>query len=250
LKQNVCDSLGLEVGAYDYTHHGEGDILMKLAAQIFAIMTCAVTLTFCAGSRDRPIKFIYLALGASDAVGVGAIPLTDGYVYLIKRDLDRRMPGVFLMNLGVPAARIDLIKEEVRLAAQARTKAHLVTLWTGANDLVNGDDPKIFQEDLRALLGIVKDDISKTIVMANLPDLTKLPRFRDRPSPWVTAERIAAYNRAIMEEAKRVDAKLLDFFAIPVQDDLVFDVDGFHPNNAGHQAIAREFLRVILPTLQ
>jgi lysophospholipase L1-like esterase len=53
-----------------------------------------------------------------------------------------------------------------------------------------------------------------------------------------------------MEEAKRVDAKLIDFFAIPVQDDLVFDVDGFHPNNAGHQAIAREFLRVILPTLK
>ena len=224
--------------------------MMKVVAQIFAIMTCTITLTFCAGSRDRPIKYVYLALGASDAIGVGAIPLTDGYVYLIKRDLDRRMPGVFLMNLGVPAARIDLIKEEVRLAAQARTKAHLVTLWTGANDLVNGDDPKVFQEDLRALLGIVKDDISKTIVMANLPDLTKLPRFRERPTPSVTAERIAAYNRAIMEEAKRVDAKLIDFFAIPVQDDLVFDVDGFHPNNAGHQAIAREFLRVILPTLK
>ena len=222
---------------------------MKRIAQVFAIMACALTLTFCAGSRDRPIKFVYLALGASDAVGVGAIPLTDGYVYLIKRDLDRRMPGVFLMNLGVPAARIDLIKEEVRLAAQVGTKAQLVTLWTGANDVVNGDDPKVFQEDLRAMLGIVKGDISKTIVIANLPDLTKLPRFRERPSPSVTAERIAAYNQAIAQEAKRVDAKVLDFFAIPVQDDLVFDVDGFHPNNAGHQSIAREFLRVILTTL-
>lgn len=99
------------------------------------------------------------------------------------------------------------------------------------------------------MLGIVKSDISKTIVIANLPDLTKLPRFRERPSPSVTTERVAAYNQAIAQEAKRVDAKLLDFFAIPVQDDLVFDVDGFHPNNAGHQAIAREFLRVILPTL-
>ena len=222
---------------------------MKRIAQVFTIMACALTLTFCAGSRDRPIKFVYLALGASDAVGVGAIPLTDGYVYLIKRDLDRRMPGVFLMNLGVPAARIDLIKEEVRLAAQVGTKAQLVTLWTGANDLVNGDDPKVFQEDLRAMLGIVKGDISKTIVIANLPDLTKLPRFRERPIPSVTAERIAAYNQAIAQEAKRVDAKLLDFFAIPIQDDLVFDVDGFHPNNAGHQALGREFLRVILPTL-
>ena len=222
---------------------------MKLATQIFAVLTCALTLTFCAGSRDRPIKFVYLALGASDAVGVGAIPLTEGYVYLIKRDLDRRMPGVFLMNLGVPFARIDLIKEEVRLAAQTGTEANLVTLWTGANDLVNGDDPKVFQEDLRALLGIVKGDISKTIVMANLPDLTKLPRFRERPNPSVTAERIAAYNLAITEEAKRVDAKLINFFAIPIEDNLVFDVDGFHPNNAGHQAIAKEFLRAILPAL-
>jgi hypothetical protein len=82
---------------------------MKVATQIFVVLTCALTLSFCAGSRDRPIKFVYLALGASDAVGVGAIPLTEGYVYLIKRDLDRRMPGVFLMNLGVPFARIDLI---------------------------------------------------------------------------------------------------------------------------------------------
>jgi hypothetical protein len=30
---------------------------------------------------------------------------------------------------------------------------------------------------IRALLGIVKHDVSRTIVAANLPDLTKLPRF-------------------------------------------------------------------------
>jgi hypothetical protein len=43
---------------------------MKVATQIFVVLTCALTLSFCAGSRDRPIKFVYLALGASDAVGV------------------------------------------------------------------------------------------------------------------------------------------------------------------------------------
>ena len=52
-----------------------------------------------------------LALGASDATGVGALPLTEGYVFLIKRELDKRVPGVALVNLGVPGARVDLIKQ-------------------------------------------------------------------------------------------------------------------------------------------
>jgi acyl-CoA thioesterase I len=218
-------------------------------AHLITILLFCVTFASCAGTKERPIKFVYLALGASDATGVGAVPLTEGYVYLINRELDRRMPGVFLMNLGVPGARIDLIKEQVRVAKQVGTKANLVTLWTGANDVVNGDDPKRFQEDLRALLGMVNDNISNKIVVANLPDLTRLPRFRTSPNPNVTPERVAAFNRAIAEEAKRVDAPIVDLFASPVREDLVFDLDGFHPDNAGHREIASQFLRVILPTL-
>lgn len=223
--------------------------MSRSLAQLVTILACCVTLLSCAGPREKKIEFVYLALGASDATGVGAIPLTDGYVYLIQRELDRRMPGVFLVNLGVPGARIDLIKEQVRVAKQLGTKANLVTLWTGANDLVHGDDPARFQEDLRALLGMVHGDIAKKMVVANLPDLTMLPRFREAPNPSVTPQRIAAFNRAIAEEAKRVDAHLVDLFASPVRDDLVIDVDGFHPNNAGHREIANHFLRVILPAL-
>ncbi len=217
--------------------------------RLLGVLLCCFILASCAGTRERKIEFVYLALGASDATGVGAIPLTDGYVYLIKRELDRRLPGVFLVNLGVPGARIDLIKEQVRVARQIGTKAQLVTLWTGGNDLVNGDDPRKFQEDLRAILGMVEGNISRRIVVANLPDLTLLPRFRDRPSPNVTIERVAAFNRVIAEEAKRVDAALVDLFASPVREDLVFDPDGFHPNNAGHREVARLFLQVILPML-
>ncbi len=217
--------------------------------QLIAMFVLCVGLVSCGGTRERPIQFVYLALGASDATGVGAVPLTEGYVYLIDRELKRRMPGVFLMNLGVPAARIDLIKEQVRVAQQVGTKAQLVTLWTGGNDVVNGDDPRRFQEDLRALLSMVEDDISDRIVVANLPDLTMLPRFRATPNPNVTPERIAAFNRIIAEEAKRVNARLVDLFASPVRDDLVFDLDGFHPNNAGHRDLANQFLRVILPAL-
>jgi acyl-CoA thioesterase I len=216
---------------------------------LVAVLFCCATLISCAGPREKKIEFVYLALGASDATGVGALPLTEGYVYLIKRELERRMSGVFLVNLGVPGARIDLIKEQVRVAKQLGTKADLVTIWTGGNDLVNGDDPKIFQEDLRALLKMVKADLSDTVVIANLPNLTTLPRFRANPNPSVTAAWIAAFNRAIAEEVESADALLVDLSTSPVRDDLVFDLDGFHPNNAGHREIARQFLNVILPAI-
>ena len=159
------------------------------------------------------------------------------------------MPGVFLINLGVPGARIDSIKEQVRLAKQLGTKPNLVTVWAGANDLVHGDDPRALQEDLRFLLHTVRDSISKTIVVANLPDLTQLRRFRPEPSPSVTLDRVKAYNRAIEQEAASANASLVNLFAQPVREDLVFDVDGFHPNNAGHRELARLFLAVILPAL-
>ena len=218
--------------------------------EILCLAIVCLCLTACGGKKEKPIEFIYLALGASDATGVGALPLTEGYVYLIARELDRQNPGVFLVNLGVPGARIDLIKEQVRVARQLGTKANLVTLWTGANDLVHGDDPHVFQEDLRALLGIVKKDISRTIVVANLPDLTMLPRFRTAPNPSVTAARIETFNRVIAEETSTAGGALVDLHASAVRDDLVFDVDGFHPNNAGHREIARQFLLMISTTVK
>lgn len=217
----------------------------RLIGMILILVSCFTVLACAKAPRDKKIEFVYLALGASDATGVGSLPLTEGYVFLIKRELDQRVPGVALINLGVPGARIDLIKEQVRIALQVGTKANLVTLWTGANDLVHGDDPKTFQEDLRFILQNVRKTVSKTIVVANLPDLTQLPRFRSNPSPAVTIERVRAFNRAIEQEANDVDAPVVNLFAQPVREDLIFDLDGFHPNDAGHREIARLFLEVI-----
>ena len=217
----------------------------RLIGMILIMVSCFTVLACAKAPSDKKIEFVYLALGASDATGVGALPLTEGYVFLIKRELDQRLPGVALINLGVPGARIDLIKEQVRIALQVGTKANLVTLWTGANDLVHGDDPKTFQENLRFILQNARKTVSKTIVVANLPDLTQLPRFRSNPSPAVTIERVQAFNRAIEQEAKDVDAPVVNLFAQPVQEDLVLDLDGFHPNDAGHREIARLFLQVI-----
>jgi lysophospholipase L1-like esterase len=221
----------------------------RLVAMIVVIATCLSMLACAKGPRDKKIEFIYLGLGASDAAGIGALPTTEGYVFLIKKELESRIPGVALLNLGVPGARIDLIKEQVRIATKVGTKANLVTLWTGGNDLVHGDDPKKFQEDLRFILQNLKEDVAKVIVVANLPALTDLPRFERNPIPAVTLERVRTFNRAIEEEARAIGAPIVDLYAQPIRRELIFDADGFHPNDAGHRELARLFLQAILPAL-
>src|SRR5215218_9013739 len=89
-----------------------GSMMTRPLTHLIATLFCCLTLTACGGPREKKIEFVFVALGASDATGVGGVPLTEGYVYLIGRELDRRMPGVFVVNLGVPGARIDLIKEQ------------------------------------------------------------------------------------------------------------------------------------------
>jgi acyl-CoA thioesterase-1 len=96
---------------------------------------------------------------------------------------------------------------------------------------------------------MLKNKISSTIVVANLPDLTALPRFRSKPNANVTMERVRAFNQAIEEEARAVKVPVVDLFAEPIGDDLVSDIDGFHPNDAGHRRIAQLFLAAIVPTL-
>jgi lysophospholipase L1-like esterase len=200
------------------------------------------------GPPPTQAKFLYVALGASDATGVGAFPLTKGYVYLIRNAVEKFKPGVSLLNLGVPGERIGPIKETVRVAVvQVGLKPNLVTLWTGANDLIAGDDPREFQADLRFILQNLRKTTAAVIVVANLPDLTKLPRFRDQPSPIVTLDRVRAFNKGIAQEAAAVNAPVVDLFAEPVSDNLVSDLDGFHPNKEGHREIAVLFLEVLLP---
>jgi hypothetical protein len=56
------------------------------------------------GSSDDDVQ--YAALGASDATGIGASPLRNGYVYLIKRGIEDAGQSTNLMNYGVPDIEI------------------------------------------------------------------------------------------------------------------------------------------------
>lgn len=200
-------------------------------------------------SASDPID--YAALGASDVVGVGATPLTNGYVYRIEDSVERESgKKVDLENLGIPGVRVDQIKTiEVEILKRS-SQPELITLSTGANDLIAGDDVSVFEAGLRDVLSELRAiSPSAVIAVSNLPDLTKLPRFQDNPDRDVTEARVRAYNAAIARQVAAANALLVDLYSVPLQDSFVSDSDGFHPSDAGHQAMATAFMNVIRPLI-
>ena len=199
---------------------------------------------------EPPERVVYLALGASDAVGIGAEPITRGYVYRITDALDERLDLVFPANLGIPGANTEQLDDALELFFETPVKPDLVTVWTGANDVIRGEDADDFEDEFEAIFDRLRDRSDGVIVIASIPDLTELPRFREDPDEDVTRERIEEFNEVIAEQADDYDALVVDLYGEPVEDDLVSDEDGFHPNNEGHRRIAEQFLNAILPALR
>src|SRR5947209_7367858 len=77
----------------------------------------------------------YVAMGASDAVGVGSNqPGAQGYVPLVAAHLPK---GSHMVNLGISGIRLhEALSEELPIALSTSPK--LVTVWLVANDFVGG----------------------------------------------------------------------------------------------------------------
>jgi lysophospholipase L1-like esterase len=222
---------------------------MKRFIAATTMLILALGLGGCARGLLDQDEMVYVAVGASDAFGVGAIPITNGYVFEIRDELENRGRDVALVNLGLPGANPDRIDNAVRIFQRTGVTADLVTVWVGANDLIAGVPVDAFADELDELLDRLQSSMEAFVVMANLPDLTDLPRFEDQPDPDVTAQRVADFNAVITAEAAERSIPLVDLFSIGIEDDLVSDLDGFHPNNEGHQRIADLFLDIILDEL-
>ena len=191
---------------------------------------------------------LYLAIGASDAIGVGATPLTNGYVFQIADGLEDAGADVQQVIVGIPGADLAVIAPVAEAALQIGIDPDVVTLWVGANDIIDGVDPQDFEEDLDGLLDQL-DGTGAVVAIADIPDLTELPRFREDPVATVTEARIDAFNDAIHDQAEEHGILLVPLSEEPVEDQFVSDVDGFHPNDAGHVRIAELFLAEIEPAL-
>lgn len=197
------------------------------------------------GSSDS--DFRYVAIGASDATGIGASPLTNGYVFQIEEGLDAQCGSTKLINLGIPGAEADVI-EDIELPLAVEENPDIVTIWTGSNDLVGGRTQQAFETDVRDILDTLQQQSNAIIFIATLPALYDLPRFQDEPDPDVTPERVAAFNASISRASEAAGATLIDLASVPLSD-LLVSADGFHPNDAGHRLIGNKFLEQMLPRI-
>jgi lysophospholipase L1-like esterase len=170
-------------------------------------------------------------------------------VYRIRDGLKKRANTVELYNLGVSGKRISYI-EDTELPFALTRNPNVVTIWAGPNDITHGSSVEEFEASLTTVLSQLRASTTALIVMANVPDMTQVPRFLIDPDPDVTIQRIAAFNDAIVRQAAVYSVPIVDLFGGGYASDWDYvSIDGFHPSNEGHAKIADLFLDVILQYL-
>lgn len=223
---------------------------MTLPRWIPLLLLSALVLGGC--GKNAPLgheKFVYNAIGASDILGVGAFPLTDGYTFRIQDELKDQGRNVALFHIGLPSANTDIIANAVQMAANNGLRAELATVWVGTNDLVNGVPAETFALHLHHLLSSVQEEMGAYVVLANIPSLPDLPSFIEKSLPEVTTDRVDQFNAVIKNQATARGISVVDLTEDTIGGNLVSDFDGVHPDDDGHERLAKLFLNKIRPML-
>ena len=199
----------------------------------------------------------YVAVGASETVGIGADhPKTEAWPRVLHDTTLRRSTFV---NLGVSGATVGEALA-VQLPDALAAQPDVVTVWLAVNDLTHLVPVPAYEQQLRTLVHELRRNGQTTVLVGNMPPVDRMPAYLAClpgavatevkcqlpivPPPAVVRELVASYNEAI---ARVVQAEA----AVPV--DLsrgrnltrLTSSDGFHPSTAGHRMVAAAFARAL-----
>jgi acyl-CoA thioesterase I len=195
-------------------------------------------------------SMVYVALGASDAVGVGASdPNRTAYIPLL---ISRLPPHAEALNLGVSGYTMhQALADELPAALAAHPS--LVTVWLVGNDFRQCTPLNTYQRDLDSLLGQLESQTQAQVFVANVPDMSLLPAIRDGSAACLRGQS-PAQIRALVEQWNAVIdptvAKHHDVLVDLFHSDLAahpeyISNDGFHPSDAGYRILANLFWQQI-----
>jgi len=182
----------------------------------------------------------YVAIGASDVVGVGARdPINESWAAVIAKRLPKKSKFVRLGVSGSTAAEAAL----GQLPTARNSNPDLVTVWLATNDFDLDVPVDEYEKTMDQILGLASGGKTRVFV-ANIPDLSMVPRYWDQP-PEVLSKRVDAWNEAIARAARNNGAMVVDLFepskALTAMDVSLVADDGFHPSTEGYELIAELF---------
>jgi lysophospholipase L1-like esterase len=187
----------------------------------------------------------YVAIGASDTVGVGAFDPRAGS--WPARVAARLPAGTGYVNLGVSGSLATQAGRE-QLPTALGLDPGLVTVWLAVNDLNASVPPADYALALRSVVEPLVSRTAARIFVGNVPDLRTVPAYAGTDQTMLIA-RINAYNAAIATLAAAFAGRVtvVDLFtgSGPLVSTITVSADGFHPSDAGYALIADRFLKAI-----
>ncbi|MDQ3699873.1 MAG: GDSL-type esterase/lipase family protein [Chloroflexota bacterium] len=185
----------------------------------------------------------YVALGASDAAGVGVEdPTRDNWVAV----LGRRLPQpTRVINLGIPGIRLQEAVE-VELPPALDGKPDLVTVWLVVNDVLSGVPLDRYRASLERLLAELRAGTGAQVAVGNIPNAPEQSSYLGIPSA-VRPALTASWNEAIAGAVQEHGAILVDLYGRwpVVEHPEYIGPDGLHPTVVGYRTLAETFLQVL-----
>jgi acyl-CoA thioesterase I len=205
--------------------------------------------TACRATAQAAPTRTYVAIGASDSVGVGANdPATEGWVPRFGAQLG---VDVQIVNLGVSGSTLAQALDE-QLGPAVDAQPDVVTVWLAVNDLNARVPLDRYAADLDALLGQLESTTHARVLVGNVPDLGRLAAYRGADPAPLQAE-VDRWNRVIADTTARHGAILVDLFARwqEVADHPEYlSQDGFHPSSEGYQRLGDVFAQAFAQTAE
>lgn len=185
-------------------------------------------------SMNSSSKVRYVALGDSYTICEGAGEAESWPVLLTAHLNEAGIPAELIVNPSRTGYTTqDLINKE--LPVFESSSPTLATLLIGVNDWVRGVEEKTFSKNLVLIIDKIQSKLSekKNLVLITIPDFSAAPSGKYYGGGRNISEGIAAFNKIIIDEAKKRDLKVVDIFEVSKQmaDDpsLVAD-DQLHPS--------------------
>lgn len=193
----------------------------------------------CTADRGSEGAMLYVAVGASDTVGVGtADPQREAWprVFLhTALSADTRYRTFATSGATVATALQRQVPKAVEL------QPDVVTVWLNVNDLVRFVPAETYESQLRMAVRRLRRGGRATVLVANTPAVEQLPVVASYGiSTDLVRSAVEAYNAAIERVVQAEGAQLVDLHSPRIEADFVA-ADGFHPSPAGHAAVAAAF---------